>query len=100
MIDCKGSQFEKELSLWGVRWDVAYPIRYRQLEERMGERGGSVDHATRNRWVLKYAPECEKPFRRRQQPMGKGWRMDETYRAQQRPGEIFVARGRHRGPHP
>jgi transposase-like protein len=29
----KGAQFEKELILWGVRWYVAYPISYRQLEE-------------------------------------------------------------------
>ena len=45
----------------------------------MGERGGSVDHATLNRWVSKYAPEFEKQFRRRQQPVGKSWRLDETY---------------------
>jgi putative transposase len=79
MIDFKGSQFEKEIILWGVRWYVAYPISYRQLEEMMQERGVSVDHATLNRWVIKYAPEFEKQFRRRQQPVGKSWRMDETY---------------------
>jgi hypothetical protein len=28
MIDFKGSQFEKEIILWGVRWYVAYPISY------------------------------------------------------------------------
>jgi hypothetical protein len=38
MIDFKGSQFEREIILWGVRWYVAYPISYRQLEEMMGER--------------------------------------------------------------
>src|SRR5262249_4686737 len=32
MIDFKGSQFEREIILWGVRWYVAYPISYRQLE--------------------------------------------------------------------
>jgi putative transposase len=53
MSDCKGSQFEKDLILWGVRWDVAYPISYRQLEEMRGERGVAVEHATLNRWVLK-----------------------------------------------
>jgi putative transposase len=79
MIDFKGSQFEREIILWGVRWYVAYPISYRQLEEMMGERGVSVDHSTLNRWVIKYAPEFEKQFRRRQQPVGKSWRMDETY---------------------
>jgi putative transposase len=79
MIDFKGSHFEKEIIMWGVRWYVAYPISYRQLEEMMQERGVAVDHATLNRWVIKYAPEFEKQFRRRQQPVGKSWRMDETY---------------------
>jgi transposase-like protein len=45
----------------------------------MGERGVSVDHSTLNRWVIKYAPEVEKPFRRRQRPVGRSWRLDETY---------------------
>ena len=79
MIDFKGSQFEREVILWGVRWYVAYPISYRQLEEMMGERGVAVDHSTLNRWVIKYAPEIEKQFRRRQRSVGKSWRLDETY---------------------
>jgi putative transposase len=45
----------------------------------MGERGVAVDHSTLNRWVIKYAPEFEKVFRRRQRPVGRSWRMDETY---------------------
>jgi putative transposase len=53
-----------------MAWYVAYPISYRQLEEMMGERGVRVDHATLNRWVIKYAPEIEKRYRRRQCPVG------------------------------
>src|SRR4051795_4363820 len=79
MINFKGSQFEKEIILWGVRWYVAYPISYRQLEEMMGERGVAVDHSTLNRWVIKYAPEFDKQFRRRQRSVGRSWRLDETY---------------------
>ena len=78
-MDFKGSHFEKEITLWGVRWYVAYPISYRQLEEMMGERGVTVDHSTLNRWVIKYAPEVEKACRRRQRPVGRSWRLDETY---------------------
>ena len=78
-MNFKGSQFEREIILWAVRWYVAYPISYRQLEEMMGERGVAVDHSTLNRWVIKYAPEFEKVFRRRQCPVGRSWRMDETY---------------------
>ncbi len=79
MIDFKGSQFEKAIILWGVRWYVAYPISYRQLEEMMEERGVAVDHATLKRWVIKYGPALEQQFRRRLQPVGRSWRMDETY---------------------
>jgi putative transposase len=79
MIDIEGSQVEREIILWGVRWYVAYPISYRQLEEMMGERGVAVDHSTLNRWAIKYAPEFEKVFRRHHQPVGRSWRLDETY---------------------
>jgi putative transposase len=79
MIDFKGSHFEEEIILWGVRWYVAYPISYRQLEEMRGERGVAVDHSTLNRWVIKYAPEVEKVFRRHRRPVGRSWRLAETY---------------------
>ena len=77
-MEFKWSHFAKELILWGVRWYVAYPISYRQLEEMMRERGVVVDHSTLNRWVIKYAPEVEKQFRRRQRPVGQSWCLDET----------------------
>jgi putative transposase len=79
MIDFKGSQFEREIIMWRVRWYVASPISYQQLEEMMGERGVPVGHSTLNRCVIKYAPECEKQFRRRQRSVGRSWRVDETY---------------------
>jgi putative transposase len=77
-MEFKWSHFAKEIMLWGVRWYVAYPISYRQLEERMQERGVTVDHSTLNRWVIKYAPEIEKQFQRQKRPVGKSWRLDET----------------------
>jgi transposase-like protein len=58
---------------------VAYPISYRQLEEMMAEHGVAVDHATLNRWVLKYVPLLDQQFRARKRPVGPSWRMDETY---------------------
>ncbi len=79
MIEFKGSHFERDVILWGVRWYVAYPISYRQLEEMMEERGVEVDHSTLNRWVIKYVPLLDQRFRARKRPVGSGWRMDETY---------------------
>jgi len=79
MIEFKGSHFERDVILWAVRWYVAYPISYRQLEEMMEEHGVEVDHVTPNRWVLKYVPLLEQEFRARKHPVGPSWRMDETY---------------------
>jgi len=59
MIEFRGSHFECEVILWGVGRYVAYPISYRRLEEMMKERGVEVDHATLNRWVVKYIPLLE-----------------------------------------
>jgi putative transposase len=39
MIEFKGSRFERDVILWAVRWYVAYPVSYRQLEEMMEEHG-------------------------------------------------------------
>src|SRR5262245_30073034 len=78
-MEFKWSHFAKEIILWGIRWYVAYPISYRQLEEMMLESGVAVDDSTLNRWVIKYAPELEQPFRLRKRPVGKSWRMAETY---------------------
>ncbi|MFD2271272.1 IS6 family transposase [Undibacterium arcticum] len=63
----------------GVRWYVAYPISYRNLEEMMEERCVEVDHSTLNRWVIKYAPQMAQAFVRRKRPVCVSWRMDETY---------------------
>jgi putative transposase len=75
-IEFKGSHFERDVILWGVRWYVAHPISYRQLEEMMEGRGVEVDHSTLNRWVLKYAPLLEREFRARKRQVGCSWRMD------------------------
>src|SRR5215471_15500626 len=63
----------------GVRWYLAYPLSYRHVEELMEERGVPVDHATIQRWVVKYSPQLEEAFHRRKRSVGVSWRMDETY---------------------
>ncbi len=79
MIEFKGSYFEREVILRGVRWYVAYPISYRQLEEMMEERGVDVDHSTLNRWIAQYLPLLDQPFRARKRSVGSRSRLDETY---------------------
>jgi putative transposase len=58
---------------------VAYPLSYRHVEELMGERGVPIDHATIQRWVVKYSPQLGEAFHRRKRPVLGSWRMDETY---------------------
>jgi putative transposase len=45
----------------------------------MSERGIEVDHSTLHRWALKLSPVLEKAFGKRKRPVGRSWRMDETY---------------------
>jgi putative transposase len=79
MLSFKGAHFVRDIILTCVRWYLAYPLSYRQVEELMQERGVSVDHATINRWVLKYSSQLEEAFHQRKRPVGRSWRMDETY---------------------
>ena len=78
-VSFKGAHFSQEIILTGVRWYVAYPLSTRHVEELMLERGVHVDHATINRWVIKYSPQLEAAFHRRKRPVWVSWRMDETY---------------------
>jgi transposase-like protein len=79
MISFKGCHFPKDVILMAIRWYTAYPLSYRHVEELMDERGIDLDHATVNRWVVKYSPAIESQFRQVKKPIGKSWRMDETY---------------------
>jgi transposase-like protein len=78
MIGFKGSHFAKDIILTCVRWFMAYPLSYRQVEELLDERGVSVDHATIQRWVVRHSPQLEEAFQRRKRPVGISWRLDET----------------------
>src|SRR5258708_1471708 len=75
----KRLHYPLDVMLLCVRWYVAYSLSLRNLEEMMAERGIAVDHSTVHRWVIKPVPLFEKTFRRHKRPVGKSWRMDETY---------------------
>ena len=78
-ISLKGTHFPQDIILMGVRWSVAYPLSDRHVEELMEERGVLLDHATIQRWVVKYSPQLEEAFHQRKRPVWVSWRMDETY---------------------
>jgi putative transposase len=68
MIDFKGAHYPKDVILYAVYFYVRYAVSYRDLEEIMAERGVSVDHATLNRWVVKYSPLIADEAHRRKSP--------------------------------
>ena len=75
----KGRQFEGEIIIHCVRWYLQYKLSYRDLVERMAERGLSLAPSTILRWVQRYAAEFEKRWDRFARPVGGSWRVDETY---------------------
>jgi transposase-like protein len=74
MIKFKGRHFPKDIILMAVRWKLAYPLSYRNIEELMAERGATLDHSTVQKWVVYYSPKLESEFRVRKKPIGKSWR--------------------------
>ena len=56
-----------------------FSLSYRDLEEIVSIRGVQVDHATLQRWVIRFVPLIDAAVRKRKKPVGNSWRMDETY---------------------
>ncbi len=79
MIDFKGVHYPKSVILHAVFFYVRYAVSYRDLEEILAERGVAVDHATLNRWVVKFAPLIADRAQARKRTTAKSWQIDETY---------------------
>ena len=75
----KGCHFPSDVILETVRYYLAYKLSYREIEEIQRERGVNIDHATINRWVIKFAPVLEHKARLKKKRVSDSWRMDETY---------------------
>jgi len=71
--------YPKSVILHAVFFYLRYAVSYRDLEEIIAERGVKVDHATLNRWVVKFAPLIAARAQARKRPTATSWRMDETY---------------------
>lgn len=78
-ISFKGAHFPKDVILFAVFFYLRYGVSYRDLEEIMAERGVAIDHATLNRWVIRYAGLVTEEARHRKRRTDRSWRMDETY---------------------
>jgi transposase-like protein len=61
-----------------VRWYLRYGLSYRDVEERLVERGVQVDHVTVYRWVLRCRPLLAEAARPCRHAVGDRWQVDET----------------------
>lgn len=75
----KGCHFPCDVILQTLRYYFAYQLSYRDIEEIQLERGVNIDHATINRWVIKFGPMLEMKARQKKRAVSSSWRMDETY---------------------
>jgi len=78
-VSFKGTHFPKDVILFAVFFYLRYGVSYRDLEEIMAERGVAIDHATLNRWVIRYSGLLSDEARHRKRITDRSWRMDETY---------------------
>ncbi|MGO1164042.1 IS6 family transposase [Brucella sp. C7-11G] len=78
-IDFKDAHLPKSVIVYAVFIYVRYSVSYRELQEIMAERGEEVDHATLNRWVVRYSPQIAARAQSRKRPTLGSWRVDETY---------------------
>ena len=75
----EGRHFGQEVIILCVRWYLRFKLSYRDLVEMMAERGLPIAHTTIMRRVHRYVPEFERRWNRFARPVGRSWRVDETY---------------------
>ena len=63
----KGCHFPSDVILQTLRYYFAYKLSYRDIEEIQKERGVCIDHATINRWVIKFEPILEMKARQKRE---------------------------------
>ena len=71
--------FTPEIIMTSLYMKGRYSLSYREIEEISRMRGLDIDHATLQRWVVKFMPILEVQFKKRKKPVSGSWRMDETY---------------------
>ena len=68
-----------EIIMLFVYMKCRFSLSYRDLEEMASIRGAVIDHATLQRWIMRFVPLIDKQVRIRKKTVGTSWRMDETY---------------------
>src|SRR4028118_1833589 len=71
--------FPDDVIALAVRWYVRYRLSYADVVEWFAERGLVVDRSTVYRWVQRFLSLFQKAARTHRRPVGRKWRVDETY---------------------
>jgi transposase-like protein len=71
--------FPDDLIALAVRWYVRFRLSFADVVEWLAERGVLVDRSTVYRWVQRFLPLFEGAARPHRRPIGRKWRVDETY---------------------
>lgn len=79
VIVFRGVHYPKSVILHAVFFYLRYAVSYRDLEEIIAERGVKVDHATLNRWVVRFAPLIAAEAQARMRPTANSLRMEVSY---------------------
>lgn len=72
-------RFPDDVIALAVRWYARYRLSYADVAEKLAERGFLVDRSTLHRWVQRFLPLFGAAARRHRRPVGRRWRVDETY---------------------
>lgn len=79
-MDVSGKQFPKEVIIMAVRWYLAYPLSYRNVEELIQEWNITLDHSSVQRWVYEFGNCLMSKVREYlKRNFKRSWRLDETY---------------------
>ena len=71
--------FQDDLIALAIRWYVRYRLSYADVAEWLAERGIMVNRSTVYRWVQRFLPLFLEVVRSHRRPVGRKWRIDETY---------------------
>lgn len=79
-MDFSGKQFPKEVIIMAVRWYLAYPLSYRNVEELICEWNITLDHSSVQRWLDEFGSYLMSKVRKyMKRNFKRSWWLDETY---------------------
>ena len=72
----KGFCYSPHIIMVCLYMKFRFSLSYRDIEELCQLRGLNIDHATIQRWVVRFASLLDSRFRKRKTAVNGSWRMD------------------------